>query len=207
MKGKGHLSQWNDERGFGFITPVNGDKPVFLHIKAMANRSRRPTVGELLSYELAQDKQGRWQALNAMNISDKPALRQQAKRQKQHQRQRGTAKYSLLFLLLVALASWQQWLPKYTPIWYLALSVISYISYALDKRAAQQDRWRISESTLQLQALLGGWPGALLAQQRLRHKSVKTAFRRVFWLMLLLNLAALFALYHYRAQLPTALFY
>lgn len=206
MKGKGHLSQWNDERGFGFITPVNGDKPVFLHIKAMANRSRRPTVGELLSYELAQDKQGRWQALNAMNISDKPALRQQAKRQKQHQRQRGTAKYSLLFLLLVALASWQQWLPTYTPVWYLALSVISYISYALDKRAAQQDRWRISESTLQLQALLGGWPGALLAQQRLRHKSVKTAFRRVFWLMLLLNLAALFALYHYRHALPALLY-
>ncbi|MCH1925110.1 DUF1294 domain-containing protein [Shewanella sp. C32] len=206
MKGKGHLSQWNDDRGFGFITPVNGDKPVFLHIKAMANRSRRPTVGELLSYELAQDKQGRWQALNAMSTNDKQQLRQQNKRNKQYQRQRGTAKYSLLFLLLLALASWQHWLPKYTPVWYLALSVISYISYALDKRAAQQDRWRISESTLQLQALLGGWPGALLAQQRLRHKSVKTAFRRVFWVMLLLNLAALFALYHYRHALPALLY-
>lgn len=206
MKGKGHVSQWNDDRGFGFITPVNGDKPVFLHIKAMANRNRRPTVGELLSYELAQDKQGRWQALNAMSTNDKQQLRQQNKRNKQHQRQRGTAKYSLLFLLLVALASWQHWLPTYTPVWYLALSVISYISYALDKRAAQQDRWRISESTLQLQALLGGWPGALLAQQRLRHKSVKNAFRRVFWLMVLLNLAALFALYHYRHALPALLY-
>lgn len=40
-------------------------------------------------------------------------------------------------------------------------------------------------------ALLGGWPGALLAQQVLRHKSAKAEFRQVFWVTVLLN-AALF---------------
>ncbi|WP_417760261.1 DUF1294 domain-containing protein [Shewanella sp.] len=202
MKGKGHLSQWNDERGFGFITPVNGEQQVFLHINAMANRSRRPTAGELLSYDLAQDKQGRWQALNVMTISDKQQRQQPSNRRRHQQKQRGKSQYLLLFFSLLALASWQHWLPIYAPVWYLLLSLVCYITYAVDKRAAKQDRWRIAESTLQLQALLGGWPGALFAQQRLRHKSVKAAFRRVFWLCVLLNLAALFALYHYRSWLP-----
>lgn len=210
MKGKGHLTQWNDERGFGFITPINSDKPVFLHIKAMANRGRRPETGELLSYDLQQDNQGRWQAQNAMTIADKQHLRQQNQRQQQHQAKRHTQQqrslYGLLFIVLVAIASWLQYLPKYTPVWYLALSLISYLSYAIDKRAAKQDRRRTPEKHLQLLALIGGWPGALLAQQQLRHKSIKKPFRQVFWLCVLLNIAALFALYHFRHTLPIQLY-
>ncbi|QSX34551.1 cold shock and DUF1294 domain-containing protein [Shewanella avicenniae] len=208
MKGKGHLSQWHDERGFGFITPVSGDKPVFLHIKEMANKSRRPAVGELLSYELTQDDKGRWQALNAMTIEDKQLLRQQTKQrqQKQQQYQAGRSYWVWSWCLwpVLALASWQHWLPLYTPLWYLAMSLICYIAYAKDKAAARDNSWRIAESTLQIQALLGGWPGALLAQHQLRHKSVKTEFRQLFWLMVILNIAALFALFHYRAQLPVS---
>ena len=40
-------------------------------------------------------------------------------------------------------------------------------------------------------ALAGGWPGALLAQQWLRHKSAKREFRAVFWATLVLNVAGL----------------
>lgn len=56
----------------------------------------------------------------------------------------------------------------------LAASGITFIAYALDKRAAKKQSWRIQESRLHLLALLDGWPGALLAQQVLRHKSAKT---------------------------------
>jgi uncharacterized membrane protein YsdA (DUF1294 family) len=37
------------------------------------------------------------------------------------------------------------------------------------------------ESNLHLLALAGGWPGALFAQQFLRHKSAKAEFRGTFW--------------------------
>ncbi len=67
------------------------------------------------------------------------------------------------------------------------MSVATYAVYALDKSAARRKRRRVPERTLHLLALLGGWPGALLAQQRLRHKSGKPAFLRVFWLTVLLN--------------------
>ena len=66
-------------------------------------------------------------------------------------------------------------------------SIITFIIYAKDKSAARQGHWRTKESTLHMLALLGGWPGALIAQQTLRHKSQKADFRFVFWVTVVLN--------------------
>ncbi|CAM5224798.1 DUF1294 domain-containing protein [Alishewanella longhuensis] len=74
---------------------------------------------------------------------------------------------------------------------YLLLSIFTYLSYWFDKRKAQAGRWRTPESTLQFMSLLGGWPGALLAQRYLRHKSQKRSFLWQFWFTVVLNLAAL----------------
>lgn len=71
------------------------------------------------------------------------------------------------------------------------MSVLSYAVYALDKRAAQRGRRRVPERTLHLLALLGGWPGALLAQRRLRHKTAKPRFLIVFWLTALCHITVL----------------
>jgi uncharacterized membrane protein YsdA (DUF1294 family) len=71
---------------------------------------------------------------------------------------------------------------------YLGMSVVSFIAYAIDKKAAIAGRRRISERTLWLLGLFCGWPGALLAQQTLRHKSSKTSFRVVFLITVVCNL-------------------
>jgi uncharacterized membrane protein YsdA (DUF1294 family) len=68
---------------------------------------------------------------------------------------------------------------------------MTYFIYGFDKSAAQNQRWRVAERTLHLLALLGGWPGALCAQQRYRHKSKKSAFLVVFWLTVLVNCSVL----------------
>lgn len=75
----------------------------------------------------------------------------------------------------------------------LALSCITWIAYALDKHAARRGRWRIPGATLHLLELLGGWPGAVLAQRMLRHKTRKTSYRLGFWLAVLANAAASWA--------------
>ncbi|BCA92139.1 DUF1294 domain-containing protein [Vreelandella aquamarina] len=80
---------------------------------------------------------------------------------------------------------------SYLLAWYVAVSVITYATYAWDKRAAIKKRQRVSEKTLHWLALLGGWPGAWCAQQQLRHKTQKTSFRRVYWATVLLNIAVL----------------
>jgi uncharacterized membrane protein YsdA (DUF1294 family) len=77
---------------------------------------------------------------------------------------------------------------------YAVASVACFIAYALDKSAARQGRRRTPERTLLLLGLAGGWPGALAAQQLLRHKSSKTSFLAKFWFTVILNLALLVAL-------------
>jgi uncharacterized membrane protein YsdA (DUF1294 family) len=74
---------------------------------------------------------------------------------------------------------------------YLALSVMTFAVYAVDKSAAKNGDYRVSEALLQYLSLAGGWPGALIAQQVLRHKSKKVTFRRVFWVSVILNCALL----------------
>lgn len=76
---------------------------------------------------------------------------------------------------------------------YLILSPVTFIVYAIDKYAAKNDHRRIPEINLHILALLGGWPGALLAQHMIRHKSAKQAFRRIFWVTVMANMGALVA--------------
>ncbi|MGL6122255.1 MAG: DUF1294 domain-containing protein, partial [Shewanella sp.] len=86
---------------------------------------------------------------------------------------------SLMPLLLVVIflagligAAQQHMLPVGIAGMYLTLSLLTFIAYAIDKSAAKRNKWRTKESTLHLLALMGGWPGALFAQNLLRHKSV-----------------------------------
>ena len=71
------------------------------------------------------------------------------------------------------------------------LNVFTFFAYWQDKCAAGKGAWRISESTLHLWSLAGGWPGAWFAQQMLRHKSSKQSFRETYWATVVLNCAAL----------------
>lgn len=74
---------------------------------------------------------------------------------------------------------------------YLFFSVIAFIHYARDKAAARAGLRRTSEQRLLILGLVGGWPGALLAQQTLRHKTAKRSFQLRFWLSVVINLLAL----------------
>jgi len=64
---------------------------------------------------------------------------------------------------------------------------LSYLLYWWDKSAAQKGARRTPESNLHLMDLLGGWPGALVAQQQFHHKTAKASFQAVFWVTVLLN--------------------
>ncbi|RMX05055.1 DUF1294 domain-containing protein [Corticibacter populi] len=199
---QGIVSGWNDEKGYGFVTAQQGGAKAFLHIKALSARGRRPFDGDLLSYELQRDARGRWQAERAMFVQAAPPAQQArhtgaaaaaagsgmaSQRLSAGQWRTFAAALGLLVVAVLAAAGLLHWslLP-----WCLFASLITYGCYAHDKAAAQQGAWRTKESTLQILALVGGWPGALLAQQRLRHKSRKRDFQFVFWCAVLANLAA-----------------
>ena len=92
-----------------------------------------------------------------------------------------------IFCLALGLSYYFSYTPLAIAVFLFCLSILSYIYYARDKKAARSGAWRVPENTLHLLSLCGGWPGALLAQQKLRHKTQKTSFRGVFWLTVLLN--------------------
>lgn len=70
---------------------------------------------------------------------------------------------------------------------YLVMSAVAFFLYWRDKRQARADGWRTPEKILHGVELLGGWPGALIAQQAFRHKTRKLSFQLVFWLIVLLH--------------------
>ncbi|MCK9685251.1 DUF1294 domain-containing protein [Scleromatobacter humisilvae] len=93
------------------------------------------------------------------------------------------------FALLLAFVALTRGVPRWAALLYLGASVLSFALYAVDKAAAIDKRDRIPESVLLWLGLAGGWPGAIVAQQVLRHKTAKWTFRLRFWLSVVANVA------------------
>jgi uncharacterized membrane protein YsdA (DUF1294 family) len=59
----------------------------------------------------------------------------------------------------------------------LAVNVLTFIVYGVDKWKARRGRWRVPEATLMGLVALGGSVGAWMAMQLFRHKTQKKKFR------------------------------
>ncbi len=185
MRYQGRITNWKDDKGFGFITPNGGENQIFVHIKSFANRHRRPVGDEIVTYELKADAKGRVQAENVAFVGER------APSNSSTERRSISLILAAFFLVFVAASAVVGKLP-FAVLWlYLVGSVVAFVAYAFDKSAARNDQWRTQESTLHLFALVGGWPGALAAQRLLRHKSKKQSFQIVFWTTVVLNCSAL----------------
>jgi uncharacterized membrane protein YsdA (DUF1294 family)/cold shock CspA family protein len=181
MRYQGKVTNWKDGQGFGFVTPNGGGQKAFVHIKAFPNSSSRPIDGDLITYELTTDEKGRFCAKNIRFAGDAAVSSSSNKSSSI-----GT-NFAILFCLFFVLSALLGRLPLAIIGLYLTASVVTFITYAIDKSAAQNNRWRTKESTLHLFGLAGGWPGALLAQKTLRHKSKKEEFQTVFWATVFAN--------------------
>lgn len=201
----GIIDSWDDEKGFGFIAVAQGKK-FFFHISALRG-SHRPVQGDSVFFQAGTDKQGRPIAIHVRSAAltiDNPAIRIKPRLNKKEtyrplKKSQPVNKHrlieheipwlKLLLLLIFPLAGAFNLLMDYGVLWvlpaYLIASVVSYYFYWDDKRRAKNNEWRIPEANLQFWALLGGWPGAFIAQQQFRHKTKKLSFRMVFWIIVI----------------------
>lgn len=177
----GRITKWDDAKGFGFIMPHGGGKTVFFHITAIRPLIRRPQGGETVSFVRETDENGRTRAARVAFVGvqiEDPAF----------QIAHWTWIVPLTTLVIVVLLAIVGVLHFAVPVAFLAFSCLSFCAYWLDKYRAQHNDWRISEGTLHLFDLLGGWPGGLLAQHLFRHKVSKETFRVGFWSIVVINL-------------------
>ncbi|MES2625676.1 MAG: cold shock and DUF1294 domain-containing protein [Pseudomonadota bacterium] len=184
MRYVGQITEWNDDRGFGFVTPNGGGDRAFVHIKAFERASGRPAAGMRISYELIKDDKGRFNAKD-VRLTTKPKTEATTRRAWP----RKTLSASFLTLLVLGWIFGQ--VPTIVALAYAAMSVLALLLYGVDKYASMNNRWRTQESTLHMVGLAGGWPGALFAQDLFRHKSKKAEFQVVFWVTVILNCAGL----------------
>lgn len=189
MRCQGKIAKWNDERGFGFISPAKGGSSVFVHISSFSRRDHRPSVNDGVSYTLALDSHGRPQANDVRFMVGSRGASPMRRIPRS-----GVAvpiAFAISFLVVLAALAAVGWLDMMWLALYYGASIITYGIYAWDKRAAQNAGRRTPETTLHLLSLVGGWPGALIAQVLLRHKTRKQSFLIGYWFTVIVNCLAL----------------
>jgi len=189
MRFKGKIAEWNDDRGFGFIAPAEGGARVFCHIKAFSERTGRPEVGKIVTYELSKDERGRARAahIRYATSSRPPTVASPPRQVGLNSAIAGSTAFLVCVAALVVTGRVIWWVLP----WYAGLSVVTFLMYGWDKVSARGGFWRTQESTLNGLALLGGWPGGWIGQHAWRHKSRKTSFQTAFWSAVLVNVGVL----------------
>ncbi len=185
MRYVGKITTWKDDKGFGFITIPGRKDKIFVHINAFENRSFRPKEGDSLTFEINVDDQRRANAAKVRYANEKDKTKPSGNSNIGFSQIFAIA-FGIVLLSLLTLGK----IPFSVVCVYLILGVITFIVYAIDKSAAQNNQWRTQESTLHILSLMGGWLGALFAQNKLRHKSKKEEFQNVFWMTVLINCGA-----------------
>jgi uncharacterized membrane protein YsdA (DUF1294 family)/cold shock CspA family protein len=188
VRHKGKITNWNAERGFGFVTPAAGGERVFLHISAISDRRPPPAEGDMVSYDLRFDEKKRPRAANVRRSVTIRPRSQAANASTSSSVPLVVASLFVLFLIAATLAGR---LPLAVIAAYGVVSVLTFLVYWFDKSAARHGQWRTKESSLLLLGLAGGWPGAVVAQRVLRHKSRKQSFQVPFWGTVVMNSVAL----------------
>lgn len=201
----GKVVHWRDDKGFGFVVPDrfvpdnetqepvapdNNTRQLFFHIRDFTDSKIRPAEGCRLQFSLGKDKQDRPIAtqLKVIAAPVKAVPTPEPEVIDLDYTQDVALYFRCAFLVLVVIALLFGTLPYVLPILYIEASLFTYWLYRADKAAAiARQRQRLPEQSLQLFSLIGGWPGALLAQKKLSHKKRKFLFQREFLLVIIGN--------------------
>ena len=189
----GRIVEWDREKGCGWMD--SDGQRIFLHWREFAERRKRPEPGDEVRFTAGTGPTGEICAKNAVHVRSGGRI--------------GLVAILLLIALLASPALAVAKLridPLVATAYALLVNGITYAVYASDKKRARQQQGarRTPEVKLHFLELMGGWPGAFVAQRRLRHKCVKLKYQLVFWIIVAVHQYVAFGFLQ-RWELPIAI--
>lgn len=194
----GNIVYWNDQKGYGFIATGEDEPNTFFHISTFLSADQRPQKGDAVSF--TRQSEGEKPSAERVVLRDNENTLTEPPETDKPAEKPFKAE-GIIYILadisfFILLASANITIALTCAI----ISVLTVALYSYDKHAAIFERQRIPEASLHLAALLGGWPGALIARPLLRHKTRKTRFILFFWMSIVVNISALYALIWYLSK-------
>ena len=212
IREKGKIIKWNDDKGFGFILPSDSQKNIFVHIKSFSDKSVRPAEGQDVTYTVQKNVDGRDSAIKVSRSTDNIVNNRASSNRNKNitptynrintknikLENKSTHSISPLYLMIILgfvgfllRFTIEGKLPLIVIVIYIAMGILTYYVYSEDKDSAINNERRTSEKHLLKLSLFGGWIGALIAQQKYRHKTKKTSFQMSFWITVFFNILLL----------------
>lgn len=200
---KGEITYWNEKKGYGFISVDDFEKNIYFHINSYAYKNRRPQKGDKVALFLSGEKTEKKEKDENSSFS---AARVVA-------RENQNLLYSSDYCDIPSKSSWLEIgfyfsaaffyfgiLFFFSPIVAsisLGLSLISFWGIYYDKIASITRQYRIPNATIYLAAILGAWPGILIARTVYKHKIKVQRFVVFFSASITINFFLVFVLIKY----------
>lgn len=173
------IVQWDAQKGYGFL--LHRKKKLFLHRRDFTEQHKRPQIGDKIHFSYGTDSNGRQCAVSARHVNDGGKITL------------GTLIFITILLLIPSLAIYKltrtlSISPIYPVAYLLVINLITFTEYKTDKQRARLKLARTPEIALHLWEIIGGWPAALLAQRKYRHKCSKSSYQSIYWFIIILHL-------------------
>jgi len=172
---QGYVIYFNEAKGYGFIHSDEYEENIFVHISQVKNANEL-SQGQVVEFKIEKTEKG----LTAINV---------IAGKKQQSPYLIFGLISLFTILTISVYSSQY---LHLLIAYLiAINITTFFLYGYDKFISSTEKLRVPELNLQTLALLGGSPAALIAQKFFRHKTIKSSFQILYWLIVLTQIGLL----------------
>ncbi|WGV98391.1 DUF1294 domain-containing protein [Vibrio sp. YMD68] len=168
----GRISEWDDNKGYGFISVDKQAPRIIFHLSDLSGHSQRPRLNERVEFTLTKDDHGSFVAKEI----ERPIVFG------------FSLAITVWFITVVCSAVWLIYYPPIVLLHYVFLSSATYLVYLYDRGAEVENRTRIPELVLHTLSFIGGWPGAVLAQTLLRYQSSEESYRYRFWCAISANI-------------------
>jgi len=175
---KGVVTYYNEDKGYGFINTKEYERDIFVHFSKIKNADEL-SQGQIVEFNIEESSKG----LSAINViaGDK---------QKSPYFIFGVISAFITTFIFYILYFYQ----KLNPIlsYLIAINITTFILYGYDKFISTGERLRVPEYNLHALAILGGSPASLSAQKFFRHKTIKSSFQMVYWIIVFIQIGLLY---------------